>query len=345
VGVNNCDHDEDVGVRCMAPGTCRDNTQCAAGEFCLNGVCSGADRHVMLCGSSDRDVASFLDPADHLDVVAGCAPDATTQVLVITRSGQYDPQAVSTFVRFGGIVVTEYSTTAAVYNAVTDGGVAEGNGYGDCQDIVNPVVRQNEMDPFWIANGDLPLEVEGNTGCGMDMSAYPGITPLGGWDANSVSIAYLDVGGGRVWLVDIDWQDTDSVGDAFAPSRQLLHYMITHGNPQGYRQVGSFRINQGPDWSTPGQVAYSCTEACAMIFGGQPAEYACSTVDGELNHRAFADGWGDTQFCQGDGVADTFKLPVDAPYDCGMMSCSFSAYISDHGCDSVNYCWSLPIAR
>jgi hypothetical protein len=36
---------------------------------------------------------------------------------------------------------------------------------------------------------------------------------------------------------------------------------------------------------------------------------------------------------------DDFKKAVN--YNCGGGSCSFSAYVSDHACAAINYCWKL----
>jgi hypothetical protein len=109
-------------------------------------------------------------------------------------------------------------------------------------------------------------------------------------------------------------------------------------------ELGGFQVLEGPMWSDPGYKSVSCVEACAQIHGGDPGQYGCSTVPGELNHRAYVDGWGDSQFCQGEGVADDFSLPVGGLYDCGMMGCSYSAYVNDHGCAGTNYCWRLGAA-
>ncbi len=104
--------------------------------------------------------------------------------------------------------------------------------------------------------------------------------------------------------------------------------------------AGSFLISDGPNWSDPETVVYSCLDACALLFGGEAGQYQCSTVEGEINNRAFVDGYGDEQFCQGEGVAEDFRLPEEGGvYDCGENGCSYSAYVSDHGCDAVNYCW------
>jgi hypothetical protein len=104
------------------------------------------------------------------------------------------------------------------------------------------------------------------------------------------------------------------------------------------QQIGSFQVNQGPAWET-NPPSYSCVEACALVFGGAPAQYHCSTVNGVLNNRAWVDGWGDTTYCNGQTVAEDFERPVGGNYDCGAGSCSFSAYVSDHACSAVNYCW------
>jgi hypothetical protein len=39
-------------------------------------------------------------------------------------------------------------------------------------------------------------------------------------------------------------------------------------------------------------------------------------------------------------VADDFSQPAGGLYNCGSLGCSYSAYVSDHGCAGVNYCWT-----
>jgi hypothetical protein len=91
----------------------------------------------------------------------------------------------------------------------------------------------------------------------------------------------------------------------------------------------------GPRW-TDNPPCYSCIEACAYLFGGVAVDYSCSTSNVVINHQAYLDGWGDTRYCLA-ATADDYKLGVN--YNCGAGSCSFSAYVSDHACASVNYCW------
>ncbi|MGA9574279.1 MAG: hypothetical protein WBS20_10075, partial [Lysobacterales bacterium] len=106
--------------------------------------------------------------------------------------------------------------------------------------------------------------------------------------------------------------------------------------------VGSFQVSDGPDWTT-NPPTYSCLEACAEVFGGAAGDYSCSTSAQSIDYMAFADGWGDTQYCS-NPVSEDFKL--NTLYDCGTTGCSYSAYVSDHGCDAVNYCYSsAPIPK
>ena len=344
-GFNNCGHVEDVHVRCLTDGQCRIDSQCPAGLACVEGGCveppAPVMRHLMLCGRSDYSAAGFILPGDNLDVVDGCAPDANTQALLISRNGLglFDGPTLSAYLDAGGSIITEYSITNDVYNAIYGTEFGDGMQMGNCQDNVVPSDIGTPDDRFWIDNAAIPAIDPASGGCGNDLSGIPGITRLGGWDANSTSLAYVDHGRGRLWLVEADWQDGEDHGNGpiiTADSIALINYMIWNG-PTG--QVGSFMVSQGPAWQGEGQVPYSCVEACAIVFGGQTGEYGCSTVDGELNHRAHADGYADTQYCTDADIADNFKSPLDGVYNCGTAGCAYSAYVSDNGCTGVNYCW------
>ncbi|MCK6573847.1 hypothetical protein L6V77_22440 [Myxococcota bacterium] len=237
VGQHNCGHVEDLTLVCLLPGECVDDADCDGELVCRNGRCAappvvGQRTALMRCGNSQRDVATFVDAADNLQVVVGCVPDANTQAMLVTRGGlaQAAPNAAAwrNYVQAGGIIITEYNASDEVYNAVFQANVAQGNGFGNCQDNINPVVRDNLNDAFWVANGALPVANAQNSGCGMNMASWgQPIVRLGGWDANSTSLAYRDLGTGRVWLVETDWQDPEA---GFGPeARQLMRYMILHG--------------------------------------------------------------------------------------------------------------------
>ncbi|HUW27934.1 MAG TPA: PEP-CTERM sorting domain-containing protein [Sulfuriferula sp.] len=58
--------------------------------------------------------------------------------------------------------------------------------------------------------------------------------------------------------------------------------------------VGSWQVDQGPRWSTvPDQ--YSGLTAAALLFGGNPLDYAISTIDSNpnsINNLAWYSTWG-----------------------------------------------------
>ena len=85
---------------------------------------------------------------------------------------------------------------------------------------------------------------------------------------------------------------------------------------------------------------FACLDACAIVFGGSANDYQCSTNAVTIDRSAYVSGWGDGQYCT-NPVAEDFSLedPNQPGYDCGVAMCSYSAYVEDHGCQSVNYCW------
>jgi hypothetical protein len=182
---------------------------------------------LMRCGSSSRDVTTFIPSGVELTLVTSCTPDADTQALLVTRSGaaSLSDVVVQAYVSSGGIVITEFNVSDEVFNMVFGTAVAQGARLGACADNVNPAVRFRKKNPFWQAFAFVP---ETQTGCGHDLQAFPGITPLGGWSspAGSVSLAYRELGQGRVWLVESDWQDAS--GSFNETSRRMLGYMIMH---------------------------------------------------------------------------------------------------------------------
>ncbi len=143
-----------------------------------------------------------------LRVEMGCAPDADTQAILVTRGGldAVEAEPLRAFLRGGGQVVGEYSNGHALYNLAFDTDLAMARRYGSCKDNVQPQVRHRPGDPFWQANDFEPPEPAA-TGCGHDLRHLPNLTPLGGWSAETVSLGYRDLGDGRLWLVEADWQD------------------------------------------------------------------------------------------------------------------------------------------
>jgi hypothetical protein len=182
--------------------------------------------NLMRCGNTNRDVSTFVSDGVEMEVVDGCAPDGEAQALLVSRTGavNVDGDGLRTYLEGGGIAITEFVTSDEVYNAVfPEANVAQGRRNGQCSDNINPPVRLNLDDAFWVDNADVAAH-EGGAGCGHDISAFPNITPLGGWNADTVSLAYIDVGNGRLWLVESDWQDN---AETFtAESLALMQYMV-----------------------------------------------------------------------------------------------------------------------
>jgi hypothetical protein len=96
--------------------------------------------------------------------------------------------------------------------------------------------------------------------------------------------------------------------------------------------VGSYQVGNGPDWHTS-PPTYSCVEACALLFGGSPGSYACSTVSTSINHMAF-----ESVLSRGacSTFADTYKLGTTYS-----SVGDVSAYVDDN-CYSgqTNYCFT-----
>jgi hypothetical protein len=94
--------------------------------------------------------------------------------------------------------------------------------------VAPTVFQYNAADQFWKDNTFTAI-APAKTGCGFNVSAFPGITPLAGWSATSVGMAYRDLGDGRFYVADFDWFDGSNtpVADR-AYSESLIGYMGTH---------------------------------------------------------------------------------------------------------------------
>lgn len=95
-------------------------------------------------------------------------------------------------------------------------------------------------------------------------------------------------------------------------------------------------------------MVYSAVEAAAVLFGGNPDDYVISTIDSNpvnINHLAFLDGWGDTQFLY-NPQSETFKMDSGAPgYNAPYGGPAYSALVTDHapfeGRSFVNYAFRV----
>ncbi len=89
------------------------------------------------------------------------------------------------------------------------------------------VTQFTANDPFWQDNMFVPQNIF-DSGCGYDVSAFNGITPISGWDNQHVAVGYRDLGSGRFWATDFDWQDNEMFAPCIPQMNQLMGYMMTH---------------------------------------------------------------------------------------------------------------------
>ena len=186
---------------------------CRDGVDCIEGRCGDLRPNLLRCGNTGRNVAEFIR-GELLDaevqVVDGCLPDDDTQAILVSRGGvggmNQNVDAIRQWVADGGQIISEYSVSDDVYNAMFEAQVPQGGRQGSCNDNLHPVVQFNANDAFWAGLVFVPIAVN-QTGCGFEIGHFPEIVALGGWGEGQVQTGYRDLGAGRVWLVDADWQD------------------------------------------------------------------------------------------------------------------------------------------
>ncbi len=100
-----------------------------------------------------------------------------------------------------------------------------------------------------------------------------------------------------------------------------------------YTFVGSWLVGDGPVWTSNPSV-YSGQDAAAFLFGGAAGDYAISTIDNDplnIDHLAFLDGWGDTQYLS-NPQSESYSLTNGTGYNDPYGGPSYSAYVLDHTC-------------
>jgi hypothetical protein len=107
--------------------------------------------------------------------------------------------------------------------------------------------------------------------------------------------------------------------------------------------VGSYRVDQGPNWTTNPTV-YSATEAAALLFGGVAADYDISVNASQdantITHTGWYTIWG---VAGGSLFNEDYKLDSGgAGYNNpGGTNSAISAYTQDNaiGAQYTNYVW------
>ncbi len=174
-------------------------------------ICPDADRpQVLVCGHIAGDEAALLPVGT--EGAEGCAPDERTQALLIGRGAEMEVLAGADlvgYVRDGGRIVTSSGTSSGVYGLVFGGEPPFRQAHGGCTGHVVPEEQLDSRHWFWRTHRtDANRERQG---CGLDVSGFEGIVPLGGWGDGTVSLGYRDLGAGRVWVVEADWPDAPKI--------------------------------------------------------------------------------------------------------------------------------------
>jgi hypothetical protein len=180
---------------------------------------------VMVCGTSSYAVSGFFPAGSGLTATTGCTPTSATQAMLFTRSATgYTGSALRTYLNNGGIILTEYSLSDDIWNTIFPV-TTQGTSAGGCGDNVPQMARFNAADPFWVNNSWASGQTLTQAGCGYSVQQFPLLVTLGGWDSTNAAFGYRNIGMGRFWATDFDWQDTEAKA---AYTTTQMGYMITH---------------------------------------------------------------------------------------------------------------------
>lgn len=190
---------------------------------------------IMFCGATSRSGTNLYSGVNSVVEKNGCNPDGNTKALLITRSGTTAGNGAKwlTYLNNGGVIITEWTKSAAVYNEIYGAAISTPTSRGNCVDNAMPAVKLNPSDSFWTSNPSLVVTAPAEQGCGKDLTpivtADNSITPLGGFSSGGVQLARKTQGGGVFFLLEADWQDTDTVPWT-ASSSALMGLLINRGS-------------------------------------------------------------------------------------------------------------------
>jgi hypothetical protein len=172
---------------------------------------------LMFCGNSSRTGSNLYLGVGPFNEVQGCVPGVDTQALLITRSGSIGGNGAAwlAYLNGGGVIITEYNIAHNVYNEIYATSYVRGSAFGDCSDNAMPSLKLNTNHEFWQLNAGLTETTGDLEGCGFDLAAIAAgeaeVTELGGLVGTPlVSFAIRPQGTGVFWLLEADWQDSES---------------------------------------------------------------------------------------------------------------------------------------
>ena len=226
-----CQPVEDDPLNC---GRC--GRVCAPGVECSEGRCGALRPRVLLCGEGgERPVGEFIRgalAAAGVEGARGCNVEEDIQAVLIAPGGmavyQANPAlsraALFEYLEGGGQLITSRQVSRALYALLFEVATPACVNRGSCEANVQPTFQMSAADPFWQENA-FDSTPAAQTGCGCVLNAaYLDLVPLGGWSIGEVQLGYIDVGAGRLWLVEADWYDP--AGPMNDASRDLMAAMI-----------------------------------------------------------------------------------------------------------------------
>ena len=236
---------------------------------------------LMYCGSSQRTGANLYLGVGPFNEVSSCTPTATTQALLVSRSGSYGGQGAAwlDYLNNGGVIITEWTISEDVYNELYGTAYPEGTSGGGCYDNAMPSLKFDPSGPFWTAV-QIPETPSDREGCGRALNAIVDgeaeVFALGGWVTNGlVNFATRSQGSGVLYLLDADWQDNEQWFSD--DSRLFMGALISGATGDAVQGTARFLVTKTFSDGSEGDVEVTLTcnsglplEQSFTISGGGP---------------------------------------------------------------------------
>jgi cysteine-rich repeat protein len=322
---------------CTTNGTGADDFVESSQQALQGGTCVTRPK-VMFCGTSSRRGTPALYAKSDGTAMAlveadGCAPDANTQALFVTRSGTINAANGAlwkAYLAAGGRIITEYNVGASVYNAIYGTNYAKGGNFGSCSDVLMPVVKLTPAHPFWVTN-NIPVTAAGNAGCGFDLANIVAgeagkVLPLGAPAAGAqVSLAARDEALGVLFLAESDWQDNQA--SYTLDSSKLMGAMV--GACGGSCGDGILQAGEGCDDNNK-VAGDGCSATCKI-----ETPKACNAnVAGAVGSASCESGVCDTQGQAAPGICEAALTCGNGKLEAG-EGCDDGNTVANDGCNAT----------
>jgi hypothetical protein len=238
-------------------------------------VPEAARTEILVCGPAGTDPAALLPAHFGLRRVEGCAPGPQTAVLFVTGRADVaalDGPSLRAWLSAGGRIVTAGGRGRAVHDLVFETDSPAGARTGECGGDILPAWRYEPGGRFW---AEVPWAAPERVGCGEDLAGVAGLVPLGGWNPQTVSLAYRDLGEGRLYALETDF--TEAGAGLSRKGRDLVRFLAL-GRPEGISFSG-VRVGVPEDELLDG----GFTPCLVTTYGSfEPIEALRAQCDGDV---------------------------------------------------------------